>query len=106
MWGEHVDATNFMPRVWPRASALAERLWSAATVTDAVAAHPRLHEFRCKLTRRGIAAEPIGSLLNTGTGPYHSAFCTHDSDVFRYAPPAGAWGGGETADPGAEATPS
>eukprot|EP01050_Picozoa_sp_SAG11_P040113 SAG11_NODE_17260_length_523_cov_1.577830_1_plen_160_part_01 len=46
MWGEHVDANNFMPRVWPRTSVLAERFWSAATVTDAFAAHPRLHEFR------------------------------------------------------------
>ena len=42
---------------------------------------------RCKMTQRGIVAEPIGSLLNTGTGPYHSAFCAHDSDVFEYSPP-------------------
>ena len=42
---------------------------------------------RCKLTQRGIVAEPIGSLLNTGTGPYHSAFCAHDSDAFEYSPP-------------------
>ena len=42
---------------------------------------------RCKLTRRGIVAGPIGSLLNTGTGPYHSAFCQHDADTFAYTPP-------------------
>lgn len=46
MWGEHVDANNFMPRVWPRTSILAERFWSAEDVTDSFAAHPRLHEFR------------------------------------------------------------
>ena len=87
MWGEHVDANNFMSRVWPRTSVLAERFWSAASVTNVFAAHPRLHEFRCKLTRRGIVAEPIGSLLNTGTGPYHTAFCQHDSETFVYTPP-------------------
>ena len=32
-------------------------------------------------------AGPIGSLLNTGTGPYHSAFCQHDADTFAYTPP-------------------
>jgi len=27
MWGEHVDAADFMSRVWPRASAVAERVY-------------------------------------------------------------------------------
>ena len=87
MWGEHVDASNFMARVWPRASVLAERFWSAAALSDPDPARPRLHEFRCKLVTRGISASPIASLLYHEGGPYHTAFCSHDSDSFTYTPP-------------------
>ncbi|XP_042352757.1 beta-hexosaminidase subunit alpha [Plectropomus leopardus] len=60
MWGEYVDATNLTPRLWPRASAAAERLWSDEKQTLSVdMAFPRLQEFRCKLVRRGIQAEPL-----------------------------------------------
>uniref|UniRef100_A0A8C2WDM2 Beta-hexosaminidase n=1 Tax=Cyclopterus lumpus TaxID=8103 RepID=A0A8C2WDM2_CYCLU len=60
MWGEYVDATNLTPRLWPRASAAAERLWSDEKQTSSVdKAFPRLQDFRCKLVRRGIRAEPL-----------------------------------------------
>jgi hexosaminidase len=91
MWGEHVDATNFFQRVWPRASVMAERFWSAASVNVSAAARPRLHEFRCKMVRRGILAEPIASLMYNEGGPYHTAYCAHDSDGFAYAPPVPWW---------------
>ncbi|KAG7276262.1 hypothetical protein CRUP_018644 [Coryphaenoides rupestris] len=52
MWGEYVDATNLSPRLWPRACAAAERLWSDENQTlSADAALPRLQEFRCRLLR-------------------------------------------------------
>ncbi|XP_038124824.1 beta-hexosaminidase subunit alpha isoform X2 [Cyprinodon tularosa] len=60
LWGEYVDATNLSPRLWPRASAAAERLWSNEKQTFSVdRAFPRLQEFRCKLLRRGIQVEPL-----------------------------------------------
>ncbi|PAV71872.1 hypothetical protein WR25_12490 [Diploscapter pachys] len=44
---------------WPRASAVAERLWSdPKQTTSPDMAWPRLHEFRCKLLARGHATEP------------------------------------------------
>jgi hypothetical protein len=87
MWGEHVDADNFMPRVWPRASVLAERLWSAVDVTSVAEAEPRLHEFRCRLVSRGIAAAPIGAYNFGEGGPYHKCYCQTEL-VFDYSPPA------------------
>ncbi|XP_015727865.1 beta-hexosaminidase subunit alpha [Coturnix japonica] len=59
MWGEYVDATNLSPRLWPRAGAVAERLWSNATVRNLQDAYVRLADFRCELLRRGVQAEPL-----------------------------------------------
>ncbi|XP_069024580.1 beta-hexosaminidase subunit beta isoform X1 [Embiotoca jacksoni] len=59
LWGEYVDGTNLTPRLWPRASAVAERLWSAKDVTDISDAFNRLSVHRCRMVERGIPAEPL-----------------------------------------------
>ncbi|CAN8018678.1 unnamed protein product [Ixodes persulcatus] len=59
LWSEYVDATNLIARLWPRASAVAERLWSSPSVNDVEEAKYRLDEHRCRMRRRGIAAQPI-----------------------------------------------
>jgi len=60
MWGERVDGTNIVPRVWPRTAAVAERLWSAKSVNNVNEAAIRLHDMRCRLKARGIPSEPLG----------------------------------------------
>ena len=49
IWGEYVDATNIVSRLFPVVGATAEKLWSpmdASTTDDAIW---RLDEQRCRL---------------------------------------------------------
>uniref|UniRef100_A0A1D1ZL22 Beta-hexosaminidase n=1 Tax=Anthurium amnicola TaxID=1678845 RepID=A0A1D1ZL22_9ARAE len=65
LWSEQADPAVLDSRVWPRASAMAEALWSGnkeggrkryAEATD------RLNEWRHRMVRRGVGAEPIQPL--------------------------------------------
>lgn len=58
MWGEGIDDTNFEPRVFPAATAAAERMWSYDP--DPPEVTQRLSALRCMLVRAGIRAAPIG----------------------------------------------
>ncbi|KAL5196505.1 hypothetical protein ABZP36_000017 [Zizania latifolia] len=67
MWTEQVDAAVLDGRVWPRASAMAEALWSgnrdAATGRKRYAeATDRLTDWRHRMVVRGVRAEPIQPL--------------------------------------------
>ncbi|CAF4301820.1 unnamed protein product, partial [Rotaria magnacalcarata] len=42
LWGEFVDGTNLLARLWPKTAAVAERLWSAASVNNSKDAQFRL----------------------------------------------------------------
>lgn len=72
LWGELADHTNFEGKIWPRASAVAERLWSGyetpsgenITSADAIL---RLLPWRDRMLLRGTMASP----LNQG-------FCTRN----------------------------
>lgn len=51
LWAEFVDGTNSLSRLWPRASAVAERLWSSMDVNDPEDAQFRLDVHRCRMLR-------------------------------------------------------
>jgi hexosaminidase len=60
MWGETVDPSDLDQTIWPRAAAVAERLWSSKdSIQSLEEAEGRLQTFRCLLTQRGIAAAPV-----------------------------------------------
>lgn len=58
MWAEVVNNQNILQRTWPRASAAAEKLWSAYNVVDEDSAAKRLEEHTCRMNRRQIPAQP------------------------------------------------
>jgi len=61
MWGETVDPSDLEFTIWPRLAAIAERLWSDASVTKSTAeAEPRLEVFRCQLLSRGVPSGVVG----------------------------------------------
>eukprot|EP00818_Percolomonas_sp_WS_P001115 CAMPEP_0117445152 /NCGR_PEP_ID=MMETSP0759-20121206/5639_1 /TAXON_ID=63605 /ORGANISM="Percolomonas cosmopolitus, Strain WS" /LENGTH=528 /DNA_ID=CAMNT_0005237301 /DNA_START=8 /DNA_END=1594 /DNA_ORIENTATION=+ len=59
-FGEQVDEHTIDSRIWPRAAAVAERLWSPKSVNDTSSAEKRLIRHRCEvLVKRGIHAFPL-----------------------------------------------
>lgn len=58
MWGEVVDNSNIIQRIFPRVSATAEKLWSQESVNNLKDAAKRLEEHTCRMKTRGIAAQP------------------------------------------------
>eukprot|EP01121_Diplochlamys_sp_Union-15-3_P016663 TRINITY_DN5718_c0_g1_i1.p1 TRINITY_DN5718_c0_g1~~TRINITY_DN5718_c0_g1_i1.p1 ORF type:complete len:524 (-),score=76.38 TRINITY_DN5718_c0_g1_i1:60-1406(-) len=76
LWAEYIDNTNLIPRAWPRACAISERLWSPSSVNDVKSATPRLEEHQCRLIVRGIPAEP----------PSGPSYCAQEYEP-AYSPP-------------------
>ena len=68
------DSTNLLTQAFPRTAAVGERLWSARNVTEVYDAGVRLHAWRCRLLRRGLATAPVTGGLAIGafgTAPPH-----------------------------------
>ncbi|CAG5113336.1 Oidioi.mRNA.OKI2018_I69.chr2.g7447.t1.cds [Oikopleura dioica] len=82
MWGEFVDGTNILQRIWPRASAVAERLWSDKSVNQPGPARWRLNEWRCKMLARGLPAQP--AIQNPNVNP-NFGYCPYPFDPFNNA---------------------
>ncbi|KAI0979181.1 hypothetical protein GJ496_006516 [Pomphorhynchus laevis] len=61
VWAEYIDDSNSIQTTWPRASAVAERLWSFTSEEninfDEVS--KRIDQMRCLLKSRGINAQPV-----------------------------------------------
>lgn len=89
MFAEYVDGTNLLSRVWPRASAVAERLWSTRETINVDEAAFRLDQQRCRLLRRGISAEPI---LNGYCGNYEEGFANDLVDTSHVTISSGSLG--------------
>jgi hexosaminidase len=54
MWGEFVSPENVDSRIWPRAAAVAERLWSPQEMTDVSSMYRRLDATSQELDRLGL----------------------------------------------------
>jgi hexosaminidase len=54
MWGEYVSGENIDGRIWPRAAAIAERLWSPQNVTNTDSMYSRLDEVNLWLDAYGL----------------------------------------------------
>jgi hexosaminidase len=54
MWAEFVNPDNIESRIWPRAAAVAERLWSGAELTDVKDMYQRLEYLNQELEIQGL----------------------------------------------------
>ncbi|EFA84209.1 beta-N-acetylhexosaminidase [Heterostelium album PN500] len=77
LWSEMMDSSDIFSKIWPKAAAAAERLWSDASVDDVDEVVPRLERFRCHMIYRGIESAPLNSTSPNGPGPYEFKQSNH-----------------------------
>ncbi|XP_049876908.1 beta-hexosaminidase subunit beta-like [Pectinophora gossypiella] len=76
MWGEMVDDSNILSRIFPRASAVAEVLWSVTNGTVPDDLFNRMEEHACRMIQDGYPAAP----------PSKSGFCITMDNVVKAEP--------------------
>jgi hexosaminidase len=71
MWGETADPSEVQATIWPRAAAVAERLWSydVTSTHDAPGVAERLAWFRCFMNARGVGAAPVNNAAARSAPP-------------------------------------
>lgn len=86
MWGEHVGPETIDSRLWPRAAAIAERLWSPREVTDVGDMYRRLAVVSAQLEALGVQhASHTGRMLRRLAGTVDIAPL---AEFLEYAQPA------------------
>ena len=83
LWAEENGDSNVMTKIFPRAAALAEGLWSNPQPQSESSslwynADPRMQLWRNKLESRGVSAAVMQPLWCAQNGPYS---CTIDQGV-------------------------
>jgi hexosaminidase len=63
MWTELVSPENINTRIWPRTAAIAERLWSAQSVTDVNSMYQRIDTLSQKLPYYGVPVQGISEQM-------------------------------------------
>lgn len=69
MWGEQISGRTVDSRIWPRALAVAERLWSRAEVTDVDDYYQRAAAVSHALAERGLGHESHTRLMLGALAP-------------------------------------
>jgi hexosaminidase len=63
MWGEWISPENIDSRIWPRAAAIAERLWSPQNVQDVASMYSRLDDVSWRLEWLGLTHRSHATMM-------------------------------------------